>query len=67
GRRVIEHIELPLNKPTWAMKLEARGRFFRANRFRLRTINLELTHYDMLMPVIERRLRDRLNPIVGKQ
>jgi len=61
-------LALALDKPTWAMKLRERGRFFTENRFRLSTIAFNhLKEYDILMPKIESALRDIYNPIVGKQ
>lgn len=65
--RVIEHINLELEKPTFAMKLRARGDFFTNNTFRLSTAHIDIAHYDLIMPMVERSLRRRLNPIVGKQ
>jgi hypothetical protein len=65
--RVIEHIYLELEKPTFAMKLRSRGDFFTNNAFRLSTAHIDIAHYDLIMPMVERSLRRRLNPIVGKQ
>jgi hypothetical protein len=65
--RVIEHVYLELEKPTFAMKLRARGDFFTNNSFRLSTVHIDIAHYDLIMPMVERSLRRRLNPIVGKQ
>jgi hypothetical protein len=36
-------------------------------QFRLFTIPLNVQNYDLIAPSLERELRDRLNPIVGKQ
>jgi hypothetical protein len=65
--RVLEHIRLPLDKPTFAMKLRARGDFFAQNTFRLSVAHVNVHHYDLLMPMVELALRKRFNPIVGKQ
>ena len=65
--RVIEHVHLELEKPTFAMKFGARGDFFTSNTFRLSTAHIDIAHYDLIMPMVERSLRRRLNPIVGKQ
>ena len=65
--RVLEHINLGLEKPTYAMKLKARGDFFTDNSFRLKTAHIDITHYDLIMPMVEHVLRRKINPIVGKQ
>jgi hypothetical protein len=65
--RVIEHIELGLDKPTFAMKLRERGAFFFNNTFRLSAVRVEVANYDLLVPMLERAFRDQVNPIVGKQ
>jgi hypothetical protein len=65
--RVIEHVHLELDRPTFAMKLKARGDFFTKHSFQLSTAHIDIAHYDLIMPMVERSLRRRLNPIVGKQ
>lgn len=65
--RVIEHLQLGLEKPTFAMKLESRGTFFTSNTFRLQTLRAEVKNYDLLMPKLEQAARNRFNPIVGRQ
>jgi len=67
GKRVREHIELPMRARTTAMKLRDRGRFFARNRFRLKTIEIESKYYDVWVPMVERAMRDKFNPIVGRQ
>lgn len=64
--RVWEHINLDLEKTTFALKLKARPTMA-ARRFRLSTIELKVTNYDVLAPVLEKSLRNRFNPIIGKQ
>lgn len=64
--RVWEHINLDLEKTTFALKLKARPTMA-ARRFRLSTINLKVENYDVLAPVLEKALRNRFNPIIGKQ
>jgi hypothetical protein len=67
GSRVREHMDLALEKRTFAMKLKARGGFFSENTFRLSTAKVDVAHYDLLVPMVEHTLRKKLSPIVGKQ
>lgn len=66
ARRVQEHVLKELEKKTFAMKLKARQNLHNLD-FRVRAIKTEVQNYDMLVPYMERRLRDKINPIVGKQ
>jgi hypothetical protein len=66
GTRVIEHLRLPLEARTFALKILSRPNM-RDRQFRLSAIQLNVQNYDLIAPVLERELRDRLNPIVGKQ
>jgi hypothetical protein len=66
GRRVAEHINLPLDRRTVAMKLRARP-MWNERVFRLSTIYLPVTHYEMLAPLAETELRSHVNPLVGRQ
>ena len=64
--RVWEHINLKLAQPTTAMKLKERSNM--ANqRFRLSTIRVEVENYDLIMPKLESALRDKYNPVLGRQ
>jgi hypothetical protein len=66
GARVLEHINLGLDKNTFALKLAARPTMT-DRRFRLHTIALPVENYNILAPALESELRNRFNPIVGKQ
>lgn len=66
GGRVHQHIYKELGKPTFALKLNARSNM-RDKIFRLSTIKVPPENYDWVMPVIEKTLRNRLNPIIGRQ
>ena len=66
GARVLEHIEIPLNKPTFALKLNARHEM-KKYHFRLHAIRIDVTNYDLIAPVLEAALRDRFHPLIGKQ
>lgn len=64
--RLHGHIYKDLNKTTFAMKLLARENM-KHETFRISVINLELKNYDSIIPVIENQLRNRINPLIGKQ
>ena len=66
GSRIHEHIYKELEKTTFALKLMAR-RNLRNETFRLKTIKIEVENYDAIVPRIEWQLRNRINPIIGKQ
>ncbi|MEJ8599089.1 hypothetical protein JSO61_009125 [Riemerella anatipestifer] len=64
--RIFQHIYKDINKTTFALKLRARENIWKEN-FRLSVIEVNSDSYDWVVPVIERKLRDKLNPILGKQ
>ena len=64
--RVHEHIFKELHKTTYALKLNARNNLF-DETFRISTIKIDLLNYGALMPIIEASLRNKINPIIGKQ
>jgi hypothetical protein len=66
SKRVHEHIHLALEKPTFALKLACREHL-QGERFRLSAIKVKVENYDWIMPVLEKTLRDKLNPIIGRQ
>ncbi|MCC5919750.1 MAG: hypothetical protein LAT68_00020 [Cyclobacteriaceae bacterium] len=66
GRRIYEHIYKELGKKTFALKLMARQNL-KDETFRLSTVKVEVENYDAIVPRIEWQLRNRINPIIGKQ
>ena len=64
--RIHEHIFKELNKTTFALKLNARENLINET-FRLSTIRCEVYNYNSIIPVIESELRNRINPLIGKQ
>lgn len=66
GKRILEHINLPMDKPTFALKIKERGDM-RQSSFRVSVIKLNVKNYQFIAPPLESWMRDRINPIVGKQ
>ena len=66
GGRVNEHLHKEMGTRTFAMKLKARDNI-NDEVFRLSIIKFPLENYDWVAPVFERTLRDRINPIIGRQ
>lgn len=66
GKRVREHVQLPLDATTFALKLRARPEMDR-REFRLHVLPVPVVNYDFLVPALESALRDRFNPLIGKQ
>ncbi|ROI10751.1 hypothetical protein EGI11_02340 [Chryseobacterium sp. H3056] len=64
--RVHQHIYSAIEKTTFALKLNAREHI-KKEQFRLSIIPLPFNNYNWIVPVIESTLRDKLNPIIGKQ
>lgn len=64
--RILEHIYLKLDQPTTGLKLNVRENM-REEIFRISYINIPTMNYDWVMPKLEKILRDRLNPIIGRQ
>lgn len=64
--RVHEHIFKDLHKTTFALKLLARTNL-QNDLFRLSTLKIDVSNYDAIVPKIEWQLRNRINPIAGKQ
>lgn len=66
GARVLEHINLEMNKTTFALKLKARPAMA-SRSFRLHTFELPVKNYDLIAPTLETALRNRFHPLIGKQ
>ncbi len=66
GSRIKEHLYLDLERHTFALKLSSRVNF-KASRFRISIIPINVINYDSIVPIIEKTLRDKLNPIIGRQ
>lgn len=64
--RIHEHIHLRLEQPTTGLKLKVRENM-QNEIFRLSIINIPTKNYDLVMPLFEKKLRDRINPIIGRQ
>lgn len=66
GKRVLEHINLGLEKTTFALKLKARPSM-QKRCFRLHALRLPVKNYNLIVPALESALRERYQPLVGKQ
>jgi hypothetical protein len=66
AKRVKEHIDLELKKPTTAMKLLERVNIYGA-KFRISTIKINVNNYDLIVPEFENYFRDKINPIIGRK
>ena len=64
--RITEHIHQVKDRRTFSMKLKARTNLH-GNVLRVSWIPLDVVNYDMIAPAIESMLRDRINPILGRQ
>ncbi len=64
--RLLGHLNLRLDQPTTGLKLNARTNMDTEN-FRVSTIKVEVDNYDIILPIVERTLRDKINPLVGRQ
>lgn len=66
GGRIHEHIYQPPHKTTFSMKLNARTNLI-GEVFKVSWIELDVINYHMIAPTLELHLRNRLNPVIGKQ
>ncbi|MCT4580101.1 MAG: hypothetical protein N4A35_01680 [Flavobacteriales bacterium] len=66
GSRIHGHIYKELHKTTFALKLMARENLH-DHIFRLKVCKVTVKNYDAIVPRIEWQLRNRINPLIGKQ
>lgn len=66
GNRLYKHLFLENKKSTYALKLYDKA-FLKHEKIRIKAIEINVENYDQIVPFIERKLRDEINPIVGKQ
>ena len=64
--RIHQHIYKEIEKTTFALKLNAREHT-KKEIFKLSVIKIPSENYDWIVPTLERSLRDKINPIIGKQ
>lgn len=65
--RIKQHFELKLNQKTTGLKLMIRKEFD-GKIFRVSTIVLDvISNYDVIAPQFEKQMRDKVNPILGRQ
>lgn len=67
-KRIKEHITKDKNSSTSALKLNSR-KSVEASSFRLKVLRVEVDkeNYNLILTEIEKRLREKHNPLVGKQ
>jgi len=66
SRRIKEHLDLKLTQPTTSLKLRERKNMY-GHEFRVSTIKIETVNYDIIAPQFESVMRDKINPILGRQ
>ncbi|NEU09779.1 hypothetical protein GZH53_15740 [Flavihumibacter sp. R14] len=64
--RVNDHLLKSSAATTFAMKLKERTNLY-GNTFRISWIPMDVRNYNMIVPAIESALRNRYNPIIGRQ
>lgn len=64
--RIHEHIFKEIDKTTFALKLLARTNLHN-DSFRLSTLKMDVSNYDAIVSRVEWQLRNKINPIAGKQ
>ncbi|MFW2135980.1 hypothetical protein ACK2M7_06825 [Chryseobacterium sp. TY4] len=65
-KRIKEHIDLSPEKKTYAMKLKHRKNLHNLE-FRVSILEIDVHNYDFIVPFVERTLREKYHPIIGKQ
>jgi hypothetical protein len=65
-KRIKEHLSLRADSTTYALKLSSRNNLSNET-FRIKIFKIDTKYYDLVMGKIEYILREKLNPIVGKQ
>lgn len=66
AKRLDTHINSRLGKPPQGLKLKERGNLD-SQLFRVKYMDLDyIVNYDVIVVEIEKKLRDEINPIVGK-
>lgn len=66
SKRIKGHIDLSLTQPTTSLKLKARKNLY-GSVFRVSAVRVNVSNYDLIMPQLETLLRNRINPILGRQ
>lgn len=64
--RIHQHIFKEMEKTTFALKLYARENI-KDETYKLSIIEIQNENYDFIIPFVEKKLRDKINPIIGKQ
>lgn len=67
NKRVNEHLFLDESNSTYSMKLLLHKKEFAHSVIRITYCKIEVKNYEVVMSRVERQLREKLQPIVGKQ
>ena len=65
-KRIKEHLWMPLEKGTYALKLNGRKNLF-GEVFRISAIQIKVINYNTIVPKIEEALRKDISPIIGRK
>jgi hypothetical protein len=66
SNRLKGHLDLKLTQPTTSLKLRERKNMY-GNEFRISTIKLDVLNYELIAPQFESGMREKINPILGRQ
>lgn len=66
GNRLDKHLFLDNKKSTYALKLYDKA-FLKHEKIRIKAIEINVENYDPIVSFIESKLREVINPIIGKQ
>ena len=67
SERLLQHKNLPADSRTYALKIRARNNILFTHQFRVKVIRLSVKNYDCIATTFERLLREKINPIFGRQ
>lgn len=66
SERIRQHLYLDIKKPTNALKLLSRTNIY-GIKLRISIIEIDVKNNKIILPIIEHHLRERYNPVLGRQ
>ena len=66
NKRIGEHLVIPLNSGAYALTIQARTNL-KNYTFRIKKLVIDVNNYETIRAKIEREIRTKINPIIGKQ